>query len=210
MATGSVIEQRRARTNKMLMNRFFLLMAGHILGQHLPSFSTELVSSNYQLEDLRLQHCFPSKNKFGGHGAFSTIALTSPTSQTTPPKVPTAFIPYEVNSTEKLGLSLTATWQAVTVDYGGDSMMTFTGETSEFETTAFVLLVTSFDSPRGTSLLNKHAFAFYPFVSLWKFASYPLSSLLDCVECIRGSQGRSDVTFTSIWSRRAGTGASNQ
>ena len=122
----------------MMLTRFLLLVAGHILGQHLPLFSTELVSSNYQLVDLRLQH-FPSENEFGGHGAFSTIALASPTSQTTPPKVPTAFIPYEVNSTEKLGSSLTATWQAVTVDYGGDTVMTFIGETSKFETTAFCL-----------------------------------------------------------------------
>ena len=123
-----------------MVTRFLLLVAGHILGQHLPSFSTELVSSNYHVGDVWLQH-FASENKFGGHGAFSTIALASPTSQSSLLKVPTALIPceYEVNSTEKLESSLTAIWQVVTVDNGGNSVTTLTGETSEFETPAFYL-----------------------------------------------------------------------
>ena len=110
----------------------FLLLTFHILGLNLPSFSAELVSSNYQVGNLQLQR-FPSKNDSGGFGAFSTIALASPENQPSLPKI------HDINFVEKVESCLTAIWQAVTVDKGGDSVTAFIGEISEFDTPAFCL-----------------------------------------------------------------------
>lgn len=80
---------------------------------------------SFNIRGLRLgltYSCRVSAYNSLGFGAFSTIASASPKSQPSPPKDPIVFVPNEVDSADKLGSSLTVSWQAVTVDTGGDSV----------------------------------------------------------------------------------------